>query len=230
MLYNYVSIRKIYCLISKTKTVAGSLTDKDLRIISILKSGKKMSVGEIKAILEREGREIPYTTVSSALEKLYRKGILKREEVKSRGKYGKKNLYYLDELADSSDPIAEILDIIFSGYLDAIHSNNAIAFIDKRGVITFLYGNDHFINDKNVIGKRVEELHSKVTAKFVRKIFEELKNKRREFFKRTVNFEGKTYEKYYYGIWSSDNEFLGVLVITRFVDERKNIPLEALYP
>ena len=210
--------------------MSGSLTDKDLRIISILKSGKKMSTREIKAILEKEGREIPYTTLSSTLEKLYRKGILKREEVRSRGRYGKKNLYYLDDLKDNSDPIAEMLENIFSSYLNAIHSNNAIAFVDKRGVLTFLYGNNKLINDKSVIGRKIEELHPRLTAKFVRKIFEELRNKRRGFFKRTVNFEGRIYEKYYYGIWSSESEFLGVLVVTRFVGEKKNLPLEVLYP
>ncbi|NOY10608.1 MAG: transcriptional regulator [Archaeoglobi archaeon] len=209
-----------------------SLTDKELKIISILKSGKKMSAREVKRELESDGIKVPYTTVSSALEKLYSEGILERKEVRSRGRYGKKYLYYLNEnimALDSSDPLAEVIKNVFTP-ANVIHSNDSVAFIDKKGILTFLYGNSKIINDSGVIGKSVEELHSKVTAKFVRQIFEELRNRKKDVFRRTVTHEGKEYEKFYCAIRSSDDEFLGVLVITRPAEESKKLPPEVIYP
>ncbi|AKG91414.1 Penicillinase repressor/PAS domain [Geoglobus ahangari] len=212
--------------------VSWSLTDKELKIISILKSGKKMSAREVKRELESDGIKVPYTTVSSALEKLYSEGILERKEVRSRGRYGKKYLYYLNEnimALDSSDPLAEVIKNVFTP-ANVIHSNDSVAFIDKKGILTFLYGNSKIINDSGVIGKSVEELHSKVTAKFVRQIFEELRNRKKDVFRRTVTHEGKEYEKFYCAIRSSDDEFLGVLVITRPAEESKKLPPEVIYP
>lgn len=209
-----------------------TLTDKELKIISILKNGKKMSAREIKKAMESDGIKVPYTTVSSALEKLYSEGILEREEVRSRGRYGKKYIYHLNEKIlsmDISDPLSEVIKNVFTP-VSAIHSNDSVAFIDKHGVVTFLYGNGQVINDSGVIGKHVEELHSKVTAKFIRHIFEEMKNRKRSVFKRNVMYEGKDYEKLYCAVWSSDDEFLGVLVITRLVGEERKTAPEVIYP
>ena len=209
-----------------------SLTDKELKIISILKNGKKLSAREIKKAMESEGVKIPYTTVSSALEKLYSEGILGREEVRSRGRYGKKYIYYLNESIlsmDVTDPLSEIIKNVFT-HANVIHSNDSVAFIDKHGVVTFLYGNGQVINDTGVIGKHVEELHTKVTAKFIRHIFDEMRNRKRAVFRRNVTHEGREYEKLYCAVWSSDDEFLGVLVITRLAEEKRRAPPEILYP
>ncbi len=209
-----------------------SLTDKELKIISILKNGKKMSAREIKKVMESEGIKVPYTTVSSALEKLYSEGILEREEVRSRGRYGKKYIYHLNEkilTMDASDPLSEVIKNVFT-HASIIHSNDSIAFIDRHGVVTFLYGNGHVINDSGVIGKHVEELHSRVTAKFIRHIFEEMRNRKRSVFRRNLTYEGRDYEKLYCAVWSSDDEFLGVLVITRPAEEEKKVPKDIIYP
>ncbi|AIY89489.1 PAS domain-containing protein [Geoglobus acetivorans] len=209
-----------------------SLTDKELKIISILKSGSKMSAGDIKRVFESRGEQIPYTTISSALEKLYSEKILDRVEVRSRGKYGKKYLYYLSEdftSVDNLGPVADMVKSLFSA-IDGVHSSDSVAFVDRNGILTLLYGNGRIINDSGVIGKRVDSFHSGVTAKFVRQIFEELKSKKRDFFRRVVNFEGRNYEKYYCGVWSSDGEFLGVLVITKVEGNAEKLPREIMYP
>ncbi len=208
-----------------------SLTEKELKAISALKNGKKMSAREIKRYLEREGISVPYTTISSFLEKLYHEGILERKEVRSRGRYGKKYLYYLNEAilsVDSSNPLAEMIKNVFvPGKI--LYSNDSVAFIDRSGVITFLYGNGEVINNGDVVGKNVRDIHSSVTAKFVDQIFSELRNGKRDVFRRTVSYEGRKYEKHYCAIRSSKGEFLGVLILTRHLENNEDFSEEIIY-
>ena len=211
--------------------VSWSLTDKELKAISVLKNGKKMSAREIKRHLEKEGVSIPYTTISSFLDKLYHEGILERKEVRSRGRYGKKYLYYLNNSilsVDSAHPLAEMIKNVLSP-AGVLYSNDSVAFIDRNGVITFLYGGGKVINDGSIIGRNVTEIHSAVTARFVRQIFSELRNGKRNVFKRTVSYDGRIYEKHYCAIKSSFGEFLGVLVITRHLEEGSEFPEEIIY-
>ncbi len=208
-----------------------SLTEKELKAISVLKNGKKMSAREIKRHLEKEGISVPYTTISSFLEKLYHEGILERKEVRSRGRYGKKYIYYLNEAilsVDSSNPLAEMIKNVFvPGRI--LYSNDSVAFIDKTGAITFLYGNGEVINNGNIVGKNVREIHSSVTAKFVEQIFNELRSGKRDVFRRTVLYEGREYEKHYCAIRSSKGEFLGVLILTRRLENNGEISEEIMY-
>lgn len=208
------------------------LTENELSILRLFREHEKLSAGDVRDLLELEGIRIPYTTISSALDRMHREGILKKEEAKSRGKYGKKYIYSVNPevLSDEkSSSISEFLKkILFSG--DYIHSADSVAFIDSEGIVVFVYGNGKIINDKKVIGKEVEELHKKVTAKFVRKIFDDLKNRKRDFFVRKVMYNGKELEKLYIAVRSSRDEFLGVLVITREEGELRKLPDELIYP
>jgi len=211
--------------------VTWSLTEKELKIISIMRNGKKMSAREIKRALERDGIDLPYTTISSILEKLHYEGVLERKEVRSRGRYGKKYLYYISSSifsVDSTHPFAEMIKNVFVPR-NILYSNDSVAFIDKKGVITFLYGNGDIISDERIVGRTVDEIHSSVTAKFVKQIFNELKSGKREFFRRVVYYEGVDYEKHYCAVRSSENEFLGVIILTRPLKREKTFPEEVLY-
>ena len=208
-----------------------SLTEKELKILSIMRNGKKMSAREIKRALERGGVDLPYTTISSILEKLYYEGVLERKEVRSRGRYGKKYLYYISSSmfsVDSVHPFAEMIKNVFVPR-NILYSNDSVAFIDKKGTITFLYGNGNVIRDERIVGKAVDEIHSSVTAKFVKRIFDELKSGKRDFFKRVVYYEGMDYEKHYCAVRSSENEFLGVIILTRPLKKEERLPEELLY-
>jgi len=210
------------------------LGKKDMVVIGVLRELGKCSARDVYDYLTERNEKMPYTTISSILNKLHDLGIVERRVVKSKGRYGKKYVYSLKKRVESEN---EVLVEIYSKVLEKsdlllkLHDvGGAVAFVDKDGNVVFVYGGGEVIKDEKIIGKKIEDVHAPVTAKFVRHIFEELRSGKRTEFRRTINVEGRVFEKIYYAIRSLEGDFLGVIVITREIKEEKKPLEEVLLP
>ncbi len=213
------------------------LKDKELKVLEIVRKLGEASAKDVWKNLKEEN--IPYTTVSSILKKLNKLGIVEKRAVRSRGRRGVKYIYRIDKniankFFEAYKKITGREDFTdFAKIIDKrlIHTSwNSVAFVDRNGRIIFAYAGGKVIGD-DLIGERIEDVHPPLTSKFVKQIFTELARGERNEFRRVVEVEGERFEKFYRAVRKPDGEFLGVIVITRKLEEAKEkISREIILP
>ncbi len=109
---------------------AFELGDLEAEVLRVLKSMGKASSGEIAESMQRE-RTVAYTTVSTTLDRLFKKGLVTRETVP--GRTGPKHVYSF-----VSDPRLEkqLVDAAVGRLVDAFGPSVATAIYDRLNEIS----------------------------------------------------------------------------------------------
>ena len=216
------------------------LTELEKKIMDVLSKLGEADVKRIKEALAKDNGKIPYTTIASTLERLYKKGFVKRKEVKSRGRLGKKYVYYVEKSVEDvfAEKILENFVKIFGEY--EIHHledkidkkyvygvSESVIFVDKDDRVVFFFtATGKRIEE--VVGKEVYEFHPEDVKNFVKQILEDFKTGRRDKFERTIIKGDYVFKKHYFPIRNSRGEYIGTLILTRLLEERKDVELEEL--
>ncbi len=194
------------------------LDELEKEILDVL---EELGSADIKTIHNRL-KHHPYTTIASALERLFKDGIVRRKEVKSRGKLGRKYVYWI---SDPKEAVARKLVESFiklfgedlrplerelEGFL-ARSVENSVAFVDYENRIRFLFVNGRVIEE--VVGRDLFDFHSGMDAEKVKQLLDEVRNGRKMAL-RKVELADRTFHKFYCRLDDSKGNFLGVLIIT----------------
>ena len=218
------------------------LSELEKKIIDTLSRIGEADVKKVKEVLSKDNGKIPYTTIASTLERLYRKGFVKRKEVKSRGRLGKKYVYYIEKSLEDlfAEKILENFIKIFGEY--EIHHiedkidrsyvygvQESLIFVDRNDRVVFFFTATGK-KIEGIVGKSVYEFHPEEVKGFVRQILEDFKSGKRNKFEREVIKGEYVFKKHYFPIRDSNGEYLGTLIITRLLEEKKvpSLPIEDL--
>lgn len=212
-----------------------SLDENEIKILQLLDRLGKADVNSIKTHLNRNGTSMPHSTVASILDRLYEMKLVEREEVKSRGRYGKKHLYFVGNLKEdlAKRLVEEYIHLVGENDLnylrkevekEYIHgTGDSVAFVDSKDRVIFLHTDGKTIERERLLGKDVFSLHPPLTRKFVQQLIHEMKKGTRNEYRRYVKNNDKTIEKIYSKVESPEGEYLGVIVITRILEDDSKI-------
>jgi|Deesub1362B_J571_1020462.scaffolds.fasta_scaffold00047_77 predicted transcriptional regulator len=182
---------------------------------------EELGNADIKTIHNRL-KHHPYTTIASALERLFREGIVRRKEVKSRGKLGRKYVYWISDPKEAvARKLVENFVKLFGGDLRPLEKElegflarsveNSVAFVDYENRIRFLFVNGRVVEE--VVGKNLFDFHSGMDVDKVKQLLDEMRNGRRVAL-RKVELADRKFHKFYCRLDDSSGNFLGVLIIT----------------
>lgn len=194
------------------------LDDLEKEILDVL---EELGSADIKTIHNRL-KHHPYTTIASALERLFKDGIVRRKEVKSRGKLGRKYVYWISDPKEAvARKLVENFVKLFGGDLRPLEKElegflarsveNSVAFVDYENRIRFLFVNGRIVEE--VVGRDIFDFHSGMDVEKVKKMLDEMRNGRKVAV-REVRLANRNFQKFYCRLDDSKGNFLGVLIIT----------------
>lgn len=194
------------------------LDELEKEILDVL---EELGSADIKTIHSRLSHH-PYTTIASALERLFKDGIVRRKEVKSRGKLGKKYVYWISDPKEAvARKLVENFVKLFGGDLRPLEKElegflassveNSVAFVDYENRIRFLFINGRIVEE--VVGRDLFDFHSGMDAEKVKQLVDEMRNGRKMAL-RKVKLGDRTFHKFYCRLDDSKGNFLGILIIT----------------
>lgn len=98
-----------------------SIGELEAAVLNLVKVSGRGSVSEILALARNE-RRIAYTTLSTTLDRLYRKGLLTREMLAGKG--GQHYIYaYLEDTAAQKEIVTKTIDRLVNAFGTAAVSN-----------------------------------------------------------------------------------------------------------
>ena len=194
------------------------LDELEKEILDVL---EELGSADIKTIHSRL-KHHPYTTIASALERLFKDGIVRRKEVKSRGKLGRKYVYWISDPKEAvARKLVENFVKLFGGDLRPLERElegflarsveNSVAFVDYENRIRFLFVNGRVIED--VVGRNLLDFHSGLDVDKVQKMLDEIRSGKKMAI-REVRLANRDFRKFYCRLEDSRGNFLGVLIIT----------------
>ncbi|MFQ5980046.1 MAG: BlaI/MecI/CopY family transcriptional regulator [Candidatus Heimdallarchaeota archaeon] len=127
---------------------AFELNRRERDIIGSLRELRKGTAGEILEMLNKKGStNIPYTTISSVLKRLYTNGMIGRETEKFRGKERKRYVYIYKDIE------AEYIDTVVGGLLATFGKSSVVHLAESLTKTNISEEDLKKIRDRLMLGK-----------------------------------------------------------------------------